>query len=228
MTDAEWLKCRTWESVFQCFTEGLSGRKLHLFACACCRRIWHLMHEESRTVVELAERRADGLIEKEQVRQAVEESQRAKLDAVATNAVAAVCWFTDDNLVRGVHMTAGNAACCVAMTEVPGTRRTEKWEAAKEQEEAKQAAAFLEITGNPFRPVSVDPDWLTPNTVALAQAAYDQRELPSGHLELARLAAVADALEEAGCDSADILAHLRSPGPHVRGCWVVDLILGKT
>ena len=63
--------------------------------------------------------------------------------------------------------------------------------------------------------------------VALARAAYDQRELPSGALDTTRLAVLADALEEAGCDQADLLTHLRGPGPHVRGCWVVDLILGK-
>jgi hypothetical protein len=64
--------------------------------------------------------------------------------------------------------------------------------------------------------------------VALAQAAYDQRELPAGHLDRARLAILADALEEAGCTDQTILGHLRGPGPHVRGCWAVDLILGKS
>jgi hypothetical protein len=68
---------------------------------------------------------------------------------------------------------------------------------------------------------------LTPQVVALAQAAYEQRELPSGALDAARLAVLADALEEAGCTDADILNHLRSPSPHVRGCWAVDLTLGK-
>jgi hypothetical protein len=63
--------------------------------------------------------------------------------------------------------------------------------------------------------------------VALAQAAYDQRELPAGTLDPTRLAVLADALEEAGCDQADLLSHLRDPGPHVRGCWVIDLLLGK-
>jgi len=63
--------------------------------------------------------------------------------------------------------------------------------------------------------------------VALAQAAYDERELPAGTLDLARLAVLADALEEAGCTAQTILDHLRGPGPHVRGCWAVDLILGK-
>ena len=64
--------------------------------------------------------------------------------------------------------------------------------------------------------------------VALARVAYDQRELPSGTLDVARLAVLADALEEAGCTDADLLGHLRGPGPHARGCWAVDLLLGKS
>jgi hypothetical protein len=64
--------------------------------------------------------------------------------------------------------------------------------------------------------------------VRLAQAAYEERQMPAGTLDNTRLAVLADALEEAGCDNADILAHCRSGGEHVRGCWVVDLILGKS
>jgi hypothetical protein len=62
---------------------------------------------------------------------------------------------------------------------------------------------------------------------SLAQAAYDVRLLPSGELDAARLAVLSDALEEAGCTDGALLSHLRGPGPHVRGCWAVDLILGK-
>ena len=80
---------------------------------------------------------------------------------------------------------------------------------------------------NPCRPVTIDPAWQTAQVVALAQAAYDQREPPAGTLDVARLAVLADALEEAGCTDQTVLDHLRGPGPHVRGCWVVDLILGK-
>jgi hypothetical protein len=80
----------------------------------------------------------------------------------------------------------------------------------------------------PFRPVHLDPAWRTRQVVALAQAASDQRELPSGSLDTTRLAVLADALEEAGCTNADILGHHRGPGPHVRGCWAVDLVLGKS
>jgi hypothetical protein len=82
-----------------------------------------------------------------------------------------------------------------------------------------------------FRPVTADPAWLSwrDGTVPrLAQVAYDQRSLPSGYLNRARLAVLADALEEAGCSVTEILDHLRGLDPHVRGCWVVDLLLGKS
>ena len=61
----------------------------------------------------------------------------------------------------------------------------------------------------------------------MAQVIYEDRDLPSGHLDNARLAVLGDALEDAGCTDADILKHCRGSGPHVRGCWVVDLLLGK-
>jgi hypothetical protein len=97
-------------------------------------------------------------------------------------------------------------------------------------EAAVHVRLLREVLGNPFRPATIEKSWLKwrdstiPN---LAQAAYDDRELPSGHLKADKLAILADALEEAGCTNADILRHLRGPGPHVRGCWVVDLLLGK-
>src|SRR5262249_25241945 len=75
-----------------------------------------------------------------------------------------------------------------------------------------------------FRSIGLSPDWLHWNdgTVArIAQAIYDERAFE-------RLPVLADALEDAGCDNADILSHCRSDGPHVRGCWVVDLLLGKS
>jgi hypothetical protein len=83
------------------------------------------------------------------------------------------------------------------------------------------------IFGNPFRPVSLNPSWVTPTVTNLAEAAYQHRDLPSGELNTARLAILADALEEAGCDNQEILGHLRSPGPHFLGCHVLDLLLGK-
>jgi hypothetical protein len=98
-------------------------------------------------------------------------------------------------------------------------------------EKAAQASLYRCIFGNPFRPVSLDPAILAWNdavVVRLAQAAYKERQLPAGTLDNCRLAVLADALEEAGCTDAEALSHLRGPGPHVRGCWVVDLLFGKT
>jgi hypothetical protein len=84
------------------------------------------------------------------------------------------------------------------------------------------------VFASPFRPLAIDPAWLTPTVTNLAIAAYEERSLPSGELDNTRLAILADALEEVGCTDADILTHLRGLGPHVRGCWPVDLLLGKS
>jgi hypothetical protein len=83
------------------------------------------------------------------------------------------------------------------------------------------AAVIRDIFGNPFRPVTTDSSWLTTTVVSLAGAIYHDRAWD-------RLPILADALEDAGGDNPDILAHCRGEGPHVRGCWVVDLVLGKS
>ena len=86
------------------------------------------------------------------------------------------------------------------------------------------ADLIRDIFGNPFRPVTIDPGWLTWNhaTVpAIARHVYDDRAFHD-------LPILADALEDAGCTNGDLLAHCRGPGPHVRGCWAVELLLGKT
>jgi hypothetical protein len=98
-------------------------------------------------------------------------------------------------------------------------------------EGAEQCALLRDVFGNPFRPVSADPAWLSWGggvVVDLAQAAYEERHPPGGNLDAVRLAVLADALEEAGCNDADILGHLRGPGPHVRGCFYLNLLLGKS
>jgi hypothetical protein len=101
-------------------------------------------------------------------------------------------------------------------------------EAAGAGEASAQATLLRDIFGNPFRPVSFNPAWRTPTVVALATAAHDNRILPAGTLDTDRLAVLADALEDAGCDNAEILDHCRGDGPHVRGCYVIDLLLGRS
>jgi hypothetical protein len=77
-----------------------------------------------------------------------------------------------------------------------------------------------DVFGNPFRPVAFAPAWRTEAVVAISRTMYESRDF-------AAMPVLADAFDDAGCDHADILAHCRGPGPHVRGCWVVDLVLGK-
>ncbi len=80
------------------------------------------------------------------------------------------------------------------------------------------AEIMRDVVGNPFRPVTFSPEWRTTTAVALARRMYRSRDFGA-------MPVLADALQDAGCDSADILGHCRGPGPHVRGCWVTDLIL---
>ena len=87
-------------------------------------------------------------------------------------------------------------------------------------ERSRQARVLRCIFGNPFRPVAADPSWLTSSVVALTNAIYFGRAFD-------RLPVLADALEEAGCNHPDVLSHCRGEGVHDRGCWVVDLVLGK-
>ena len=86
---------------------------------------------------------------------------------------------------------------------------------------ARRTAVLREVLGNPFRPVVPDERWLTATARGLARAAYDLAAFE-------KLPVLADALEDAGCDSGELLAHLRADGPHYRGCWAVDLVLGKS
>jgi hypothetical protein len=100
------------------------------------------------------------------------------------------------------------------------------------QAEGEAMAGLLRcVVGNPFVPTPVIVSslltWSDGLVLKLARAAYDDRHLPAGTLDEARLLVLADALEEAGCTDEAVLSHLRSDGPHVRGCWVLDLVLGK-
>jgi hypothetical protein len=100
-------------------------------------------------------------------------------------------------------------------------RHTIDWQLVSEDELAVQTALLRDIFGNPFHSVVLDSAWLTQDVVNLAQSVYSGQGFNA-------LPILADALEEAGCTDAGIFSHCRQPGPHVRGCWVIDLLLGKT
>jgi hypothetical protein len=87
-------------------------------------------------------------------------------------------------------------------------------------DKAIECRLIRDIFVNPYRPVSVDQCWLTSNVVSIAHQIYESRDFGA-------MPILADALQDAGCENADVLDHCRGPGPHVRGCWVVDLVLGK-
>ena len=94
------------------------------------------------------------------------------------------------------------------------------WDRGRDQETVSQIGLARDIFGNPFRSVAFDPVWRSDTAVSLARHMYESRDFSA-------MPILADALQDAGCDNADILDHCRGPGPHVRGCWVVDLVLGK-
>jgi hypothetical protein len=217
------------------------NRKLRLFAVACCCWIWHwLSDSRSQAAVLMAERFADGLATSE-VLEAAGKAARARVDEVVTLRDGHEC--LDDGVAQAAECAWSvtepapiTAARCCAFNAMDaflldGTDISVDWQSLDPQRIATAERPYVhllhDVFGNPFQPITVDPSWLTPVVVALAAAAYEERDMPSGELDAARLAVLADALEEAGCDNADILTHLRGRGPHVRGCWPVDLLLAK-
>jgi hypothetical protein len=209
VTESEWMACSDPTPMLE-FLRGKAGdRRLRLFAVACCRRIWPLLTDErSRKGVEVAEQYADGRVSDEELR------------AVSGEAASVGVGF-------GVQFGPANAAHFAALPGRVHPDRCAMFAAravAHAAEPAAQAGLIRCLWGNPFRRVAVAPSrlsWNDGTVVRQAQTIYEDRAFD-------RLPILADALEEAGCTDAGILGHLRGPGPHVRGCWVVDLLLGKS
>lgn len=204
-----------------------STRKVRLFCCACCRRVWDwLGTDANRAAVEAAERAADGLLKIKDLRPFYDATTSVQVPLkdyprAFTNPARDAAWPSTwpTAWMYGATRLAG-------YNQGGSDRERERQLMAAER--AAQCALIHDLLGNPFRPVPVDRAWFTPAAVRVAQAAYDERHLPSGELDRARLLVLSDAVEDAGCTEERILAHLRSEGPHVRGCWAVDLVLGKS
>ncbi len=226
MTEAEWLACTDPTHLLEFLLGKASARKLRLFACACCRRVWHLLSDKyNRKALTIAERYADGEVSKEKLgfawgdaRRAAQVAYRQERQTAEGSAMWAVSLLCETDTSRALA-AVGLAARCKAYPFNP-------IHLADAQRE--QLSLIRCILGNPFRPALIDTTWLTPTVASLSTNAYAERALPSGELAAVRLAVLADALEEEGCTNADMLTHLRGPGPHVRGCWPVDVLLGKT
>jgi hypothetical protein len=234
MTEAEWLACADPKPMLEFLKGQGSERKLRLFAVACCRRIWgSTLFPDDRQAVVVAEGFAEGIGGKKDLREAKEKAYRAGLTEYTVDPFP--CAAHRDAFQAAQYAAAFAQGFTVEDPEHFTAEIEQRWHKARKEaavaDAHAQATLLRDIFGpRPLRPVSVDPGWLAwhgGDAAKLAQAVYDERELPSGHLDAARLAVLADMLEEAGCTNAELLSHLRSPGPHVRGCCAVDLLLGK-
>lgn len=224
MTEAEWLACTEADWMVSHVRDRTSDRKRRLFACACCRLIWHLLVDErSRRAVEAVERFADDPNAHADAIQAEREARKAFHDIAGGERgpahlkaaqAAANCYRRAANATRDVVSLVAEALDPVEPGKCGLPRR--------------QPGPFADLARDVFgplayRPVVVDPTWRAwdnGSVQKLAARVYRGREFD-------QLPFLAELLTEAGCTDEDILDHCRSEGPHVRGCWVIDLLMGK-
>ena len=246
MTEAEWLNGTQPDDLLEFLRHRASDRQFRLFMCACCRRFLPLLPKEPAHDLRLCEKYvlhgekfAEGLITWQQMEAALNEREWANvshdgyLAALAARqaiyrevAGSAFPMLRGRNLIAHPASTASEYSRTVIgrlqakNTSAKGSTPTAKKRLATIAEKRYQIQLLHDLFGNPFRSVSLDPAWLTPKVHSLTEGIYSERAFD-------RLPILADALENGGCDNADTLSHCRSEGPHVRGCWVVDLILDK-
>jgi hypothetical protein len=214
MTEAEWLAATDPTPMLRHLLRVRDERKLRLFGCSCVRQVWSLLDDgESRRAVEVSEKFADGEVSKcdldEAVRFSCDASERLETYCISSLPkekllIAENKWIAAEMAWKatvGWYEVVELSSCSVGF----GTNVLE---------------LLRDIFGNPFRPITINPSWLTSTATALAQQMYDSRDFTA-------MPILADALQDAGCDSEDVLNHCRSEGVHIRGCFVVDLILGK-
>ena len=251
MTESEWLACTDPTILLNFLRDQASDRKLRLFACACCRRIWNwVTDKQCRRVVELTEQAVDGFLDVEAVNAIdwgyVTDDCGGPGEPYRTAFMVAghvgygifapmrpwfnkgLTWTIDDETRLTADAAEGSAwVAAEATTAFPNrpftTDDLKIWESLVQAEKERQTPLLRDIVGNPFQPVGIDLAWLRwrDGTIAhIAHAIYNHRSFQD-------LPVLADALEEAGCTTPEILDHCRGPGEHVRGCWMVDSVLGR-
>jgi hypothetical protein len=207
MTEAEWLASEDASRVLQSMGRRLSVRKVRLSLCGCLRtpEVWQLLvSPASRRAVEIGEAFVEGTasslsLSKAQ-KSATVASQRVSKETQAVRSaayLASLVCFADRSLLTYLNRP----------TECVRLLKPKVW-------------LFHDILGNPFRPATLCPSWLTSTVVSLAAGIYEEKAFD-------RMPILADALQDAGCDNEDILQHCRQTGEHVRGCWCVDLLTGR-
>jgi hypothetical protein len=220
VTEADWFASAEPQVMLESLRGRLSERKLRLFACACCHHVgWLLTDDRSWDAIVVTERHAAGLATDEELRRASAMAHDAFLsqalgesERLAASAVWGATALAHEGTVFGGQVIARFAInTAVQAGDAAVSRR---------QERAVQSGLLRCVFGNPFRPAAFDPAWRTSDVLGLARGIYAERAYD-------RMPILADALQDAGCDSDNVLNHCRGDGPHARGCWVVDLVLQK-
>jgi hypothetical protein len=200
MTEAEWLGCIDPAKVLAFLQGKVSDRRIWLLVSACWRRSTRYSDTVRLRLVEITDRLADGEATYHELAVALTPFFPIREES-----------YDDTDPVEASQEFAQNPWNPAWGTAYDMSSRVER---------RVYFSMIYEVFGNPFRPVILNPAWLTPTATKLAQTIYKDRAFDC-------LPILADALEDAGCDNADILRHCRGPGAHVRGCWVIDLLLGK-
>ena len=204
-----------------------SPRKLRLFACACVRDVGLFLKEDgSREAILVAERFADGRASPDHLAAALgsAESARARVYA-STRRDWRGAWRMRNTACAAKALLLPQASHAAfeairTLLENGGRVDANDWNASAW---GAHARLLHDIFGDVQPLPQVDPAWLRWNgsaVVKMAEAIYEERSFEE-------LPILGDVLEDAGCDDPDMLSHCRDEGPHVRGCWVVDLLLGK-
>jgi hypothetical protein len=215
-----------------------NARRLRLFASACCRRVWHLLQVgAARRIVELFEAYVDGEATEADLQAANKSSDFAELDALyhggqdVPETKLSACVVDALQIVRGLASPRDEVNTYLVVQDTSHNLagdfmrsshdfRFKVTPGRDEAEFAEKEKLLRDIFGNPFRPVAFRPEWRTSGVLGPASQMYNSRDF-------ALMPILADALQDAGCGNEDILNHCLGGGPHVRGCWVVDLVLGK-
>jgi hypothetical protein len=221
MTETEWLACNDPEPMLQFLCGRASSRKLRLFAVACCRRFWYLFRAKSmraaRAAVETAELFADGQVSQEEIE-----------DAAGT--LAPLVDIVDGDFELAIQAACAAASAADDCAGYSGEMAAQAAALTTSRLAASAGLVVLEVQAALLRdlfplgpPIAPDASWskwrngLIPTT---ARAMYRRRDFTE-------MPVLGDMLDDAGCTEAAILDHCRGPGPHVRGCWVLDLLLGR-
>ncbi len=225
MNEFEWLVSADASTMLRHLgrDRDLDERKLRLLACAWAGTLWRSMADErSRQAVAVAERFADGLADRSEMLRAFNDAREAWEDAEGRWRGKGV---RKGRFIPGARKAVAAARAAKDAADLwwdVGATANLPWLGSPASHNVR-CVLLREIFGNPFRPARADSAWLTwkGGTVpAMARLIYDDYRFDE-------MPVLADALQDAGCDNEDVLAHCRGGG-HVRGCWVLDLLLGKS